>query len=216
MTASNEDDDRSFYGGKTERTGQRTTSTPSSSTTPSTTTTSGEASPRDRTESEIEDDIRKSRQDKMRAAEYHDVTKLRQKAAEHRAEAAKFYKKYRLEEADMVKYTQYSSKFRRKAEALIAKGKDALTKAEYKEAELQYLEGGKLERTKIKIAKLKGKAAKLKGKAAKHEAKAAKFTSKAAAKKQKAHTFMEKSKTHEADAQHFKKRADNLERAQGR
>ena len=54
-------------------------------------------------EQDIEAEIAHTRQDKMRAAEYHDVTILRQRAAKHSAEEAELFKKYRAEEAAMVK-----------------------------------------------------------------------------------------------------------------
>ncbi len=200
MPSNLEDDDEVFYGGGSSKPRESTPSyTPK----------------REVSEHEIEDEIRRTRQEKMRAGEYHDVTKLRQKAAEHRADAAKFFKKYRLEEAVMVKNQQYAARARRKAEGYIEKSKDIMAKADNKEADLQYLEAGKAERARIKVAKYKGKVAKCKSKASKFEAKAAKFTQKAAAKRQKAKANLEKSKLNEAEAHNFKKRADNLERAQG-
>ncbi len=200
MSSSFEDDDEVFYGGGSSKPSE---STPSYS------------EKREVSEHELEDQIRKTRQDRRRAGEYHDVTRLRQKAAEHRADAAKFFKKYRFEEAAMVKNQQYAARARRKAEGYLEKNKDVLVKADNKQADLQYLEAGKAERARIKIAKYKGKAAKCKSKASKFEAKAAKHTQKAAAKRQKAKANLEKSKLHEAEALNFRKRADNLEKAQG-
>lgn len=207
-----EDEDEVFYGGGSSQASKsRTTATYQAEPERE----EEEAQPeRDLSEAEIEDQIRRTRQDKMRAAGYHDVTRLRQKGAEHRAEAAKFFKKYRAEEADMVKYQQYANKARRKSEGYMEKSKDALAKADDKQADLEYLEGGKAERGRVKVAKMKAKSAKCMSKASKWQAKGAKATQKAAAKRQKANAFLEKSKTHEAEALNFRKRADNLERAQ--
>ena len=166
-------------------------------------------------ELDIEDQITRTRHEKMRAAEYHDVTKLRERAAKHSASAAKFFKKYRVEEAAMVKYQQVAVKARRKAEGYMEKSKDAMAKADDKHAELEFLEGRKEERARVKIAKRKAKSAKCMSKASSHQAKAAKATQKAAAKRQRAKAFLEKSKLDEAEAQNYNKRADNLEKAQG-
>jgi len=206
-----EDEDEVFYGG-----GSSQPSKPQKTRTyhpePETEQEEEQQPERELSEAEIEDQIRRTRHDKMRAAEYHDVTRLRQKGAEHRADAAKFFKKYRAEEADMVKYQQYANKARRKSEGFMEKSKDALAKADEKQSDLEYLEGGKAERGRVKVAKLKAKSAKCMSKASKWQAKGAKATQKAAAKRQKANALLEKSKTHEAEALNFKRRADKLER----
>lgn len=166
-----------------------------------------------REEKDIEAEIAHTRQDKMRAAEYHDVTILRQRAAKHSAEAAKLFKKYRSEEAAMVKYQEHSNKARRKAEKYVEKSKDALAKADDKQADLEYLEGGKAERARVKIAKFKEKAARMKSKSSRWQANSAKNTQKAAAKRQKAKALLEQSKVHEAEALNYNKRADRLSKA---
>ena len=164
-------------------------------------------------EKDIEAEIAHTRQDKMRAAEYHDVTMLRQRAAKHSAEAAKLFKKYRTEEAAMVKYQENSNKARRRAEKYIEKGKDAMAKADDKQADLEYLDGGKAERARVKVAKLKAKSAKMKSKSSSWMSNSAKNTQKAAAKRQKAKALLEQSKTHEAEALNYNKRADRLQKA---
>ncbi|MBA3046275.1 MAG: hypothetical protein KKH41_00005 [Candidatus Thermoplasmatota archaeon] len=162
-------------------------------------------------ERDIESEITATRHDKQMAAEIHDITKLRQKAAEHSAEAAKYFKKYRAEEAAMVKYTENASKARRTAEGYEEKSKDACAKADDKQADLEYLEDRKAERARMKIAKYKAKSAKMKSKASSYMAKSAKLSQKAAAKSQKSKAFLEQSKTHEAEAQNLTKRANKLQ-----
>jgi hypothetical protein len=163
-------------------------------------------------EKDIEAEITQVRHEKQLAAELHDVTKLRQQAAKHSADAAKFYKKYRSEEAAMVKYTENSNKARRNAEKLEQKSKEATAKANDKQSDLEFLKDRKAERARIKIAKLHAKSAKLKSRSSAYMAKAAKLSQKSAAKREKAKAFLERSKTHEAEAHNLTKRADRLSR----
>jgi len=162
---------------------------------------------------DIEAEISQTRREKLRAEEYHDITKLREKAAKHSAEAAKLFKKYRAEEAAMVKYQEAANKSRRKAEGYIEKSKDACAKADEKQSDLEYLEGRKAERARVKVAKYKAKEAKMKSKSSSWMAKAAKYTNKAAAKRQKAKAYLERSKTHEAESLNHNRRADRLQKA---
>jgi hypothetical protein len=168
--------------------------------------------PAEQPERDIESEITATRREKQVAAELHDITKIRQKAAEHSAAAAKFYKKYRAEEAAMVKYTENASKARRTAEGYVEKSKDAQAKADDKQADLTYLEDRKAERARIKIAKYHAKSAKMKSKSSSYMAKSAKLSQKAAAKREKAKAYLEQSKTHEAEAHNFNKRADRLQK----
>ncbi|MDO9536779.1 MAG: hypothetical protein Q7J68_00480 [Thermoplasmata archaeon] len=163
-------------------------------------------------ERDIESEITETRREKAHAAEYHDIAVLRQRAAKHSAEAARLFKKYRFEEAAMVKYTQGANKARRKAEKYEQKAKDASAKADDKQANVQYLEGGKAERTRVKIAKLHAKSAKLKSKASSSMAHGAKLSQKAAAKREKAKAYHEQSKIEEAEAQNVNKRANKLQK----
>lgn len=161
---------------------------------------------------DIEEQIRKTREEKMQAAEYHDITILRQKAAEHSADAAKLFKKYRKEESVMVKNTENASKMRRKAEGRMAKSKELLAKADQMLTGLNLLPVPKQEKTKIKIAKLKEKAAKCMSKAHNFLARGAKLTAKAAARRQRAKANLEKSKLNESEALAYNKRADTFEK----
>lgn len=164
-------------------------------------------------ETNIDEEITQARHEKHQAAELHDITKLRQQAAKHSADAAKFYKKYRAEEAAMVKYTENSNKARRTAEKYLQKSKEATAKANDKQTDLEYLQDRKAERARIKIAKLHAKSAKMKSKSSSYLAKAAKLSQKAAAKREKAKTLLEKSKMHEAESIGLTKRADRLSKA---
>ena len=164
-------------------------------------------------ERDIETEITETRREKQVAAEIHDVTKLRQEAAKHSSKAARLFKRYRQEEATMVKYTQNASKARRTAQRYEQKSKEATAKADEKQKDLEYLQDRKLERARIKIAKLHAKAAKLKSKASNSMAKGAKLSQKAAAKREKAKALLEKSKLHEAEAQNLNKRADRMSKS---
>ena len=164
------------------------------------------------TEEDLERQIKESRLAKRKAESVHDITILRQRAAEQSALGAKFYKKYRAEEAQQVKHEQAVAKYRRKSEKYQEKVKDVEVKIADKEASLSYLEDGKLERAHVKIAKLKGKIAKLKSKSSSAEAKAAKHRQKAVARKRKATEFLEKNKIHEAEAKAYNNRANRLEK----
>jgi len=161
-------------------------------------------------ERDIESEITAARHEKQQAAELHDVTKLRQQAAKHSADAAKLYKKFRSEEAAMVKHAENSNKARRAAEKYEQKSKETTAKADDKQSDLEFLKDRKAERARIKIAKLHAKSAKLKSRSSAYLAKAAKLSQKSAAKREKAKAMLEKSKMHEAEAHNLTKRADRL------
>jgi hypothetical protein len=162
---------------------------------------------------DIEKEITDTRHEKQMAAELLDVTKLRQQAAKHSADAAKLYKRYRSEEAAMVKFTENASKARRTAEGYEQKSKEATAKADEKQKDLEFLQDRKAEKARIKVAKLHAKSAKMKAKASGYMAKAAKLSQKAAAKREKSKALLEKSKMHEAEAHNLNKRADRLSKA---
>jgi hypothetical protein len=164
-------------------------------------------------ERDIDNEITETRREKHQAAELLDITKLRQQAARHSSDAAKLYKKYRSEEAAMVKYNENASKARRTAEAYEQKSKNATAKADDKQKDLEFLQDRKAERARIKIAKLHAKSAKLKSKESSYLAKAAKLSMRSAAKREKAKALLEKSKMHEAEAHNLTKRADRLSKA---
>jgi len=164
-------------------------------------------------ERDIDSEISETRREKHMAAELYDVTKLRQAAAKHSADAAKLFNRYRSEEAAMVKYTENASKARRTAEHYEQKSKDATAKADEKQNDLQFLQDRKAEKARMKVAKLHAKSAKMKSKASNYMAKAAKLHAKSAAKREKAKALQEKSKMHEAEAHNLTKRADRLSKA---
>ena len=164
-------------------------------------------------EKDIEAEIKQARMEKRRAESSHDVTILRQKAAENCAQGAKFYGKYRAEEAYEVKFTQLASRSRRKAEALVEKSKTMETKAADLMANQGNLKDKKLEKNKIKVAKFKQKSAKFVSKSASSAAKAAKYDQKALAKRTKAKQLLEKSKVYESEGKSYNDRADRMEKA---
>lgn len=164
-------------------------------------------------ERDIDSEITETRREKHQAAELLDITKLRQAAAKHSADAAKLYKRYRSEEAAMVKYNENASKARRTAEGYVQKSKEAQAKADDKQKDLEFLQDRKAEKARIKVAKLHAKSAKMKSKASNYMAKAAKLQAKSAAKREKAKALQEKSKMHEAEAHNLTKRADRLSQA---
>jgi len=159
----------------------------------------------------LEDDISQTRSDKRSAQFEHDTLKLRQDAANHQAEAAAFYKKYRKEEAISAKLKMKADAARRKAEQLVEKSKLQESKAAEIDAQIGLFEPSKQEKMKYKSAKHIQKSAKLKQNAADKQAKAAKLEQKAAAHRTKSKEFLELSKVHEAEAHNFTKRADALD-----
>jgi hypothetical protein len=213
MTSGLEDDDV-FYGSKKKAKKEEPQAKPYAAPPPPTTygappPAQAEQPP----EKDIDKEISDVRREKHMAAELHDITKLRQEAAKHSAASAKYYKKYKAEEAAMVKHTENANKARREAEHYEQKSKDATAKAEEKQSELEFLQDRKLERAKMKIAKLHAKSAKLKSKASNSLAKSAKLHAKAAAKREKAKMHHERSKMHEAESMNLTKRADRLSKA---
>ena len=214
-----DDDDDVFYGSKKAKkdADKNQASQPGaykstySSSTSGTSENPGQPAPEQ--ERDIEKEIADTRMEKHQAGELLDITKLRQQAAKHSADAAKFFKRHRAEEAAMVKYTENANKARRTAEGFEQKSKDATAKADDKQKDLEFLQDRKAEKARIKVAKLHAKSAKMKSKASNYMAKAAKLAQKAAEKREKSKILLEKSKTHEAEAHNLTKRADRMAKA---
>ncbi len=211
-----DDDDRVFYGGEksSESSNTEAKQPASSSNTGSSSSSEQKQEPvkTGPTEKELEKQIQDTRLDKRKAESVHDITILRQRGAEQSQQAAKYYKKYRVEEAAQVKHEQMVFRNRRKSEKYLEKVKDVEVKIADKEAATAYLEGNKKERAHIKVAKLRGKIAKLKAKSSNAEAVSAKHRQKAVARQRKATELLEKSKIHEAEAKSYCNRADKLEK----
>ncbi len=218
-----DDDDQVFYGGeRSSDTSSTETSKPATGSSSNTDSNSGSSSTSDNlldpdkksgpSEQELEKQIQDSRLEKRKVESVHDITILRQRGAEQSQQAAKYYKKYRIEEAAQVKHEQMVFRNRRKSEKYLEKVKDVEVKIADKEAATAYLEGAKKERAHIKVAKLRGKIAKLKAKSSNADAIAAKHRQKAVARQRKATELLEKSKIHEAEAKSYSNRADKLEK----
>lgn len=176
-----------------------------------------EEAPEEVSDEEHEEQIKTARADRAQAEAYHDVTVLRKKAHNHSHTAAKFYHKYKTNEAKRQKCSSRAVAYREKSDARREKAKEARTKVKEYDMELRGAAQGKGELSpealRNKMASLEKKAAKSDAVARKFEAKAAIQTEKAAKYRTRAAKFLEKSKLHESEARMYTKRADNLEKA---
>ncbi len=151
---------------------------------------------------------------RMEAKRYYEIAKLRREAAENSATAAKFFKKYRREEANAVTNTQKAASYRGKIEKLTEKSKFYEAKINDIKANLSSAKLSKSKGMRIKIANYRKKIADLNKKSKDIEAKAAKYNQKAAQYKEKSLKYFEKNKTYEAKSKELQKKADELERTQ--
>ena len=176
-----------------------------------------EEPPKEVSDDEHEEQIKTARVDRHQAEAYHDVTVLRKKAHDHSHKAAKFYHKYKTNEAKRQKCSSRAVAYREKADGRREKAKEARATIQEYDSELRGAAQGKgdlsPEALRNKIASLEKKAAKAEAVAKKFESKAAVQTEKAAKYRTRAAKFLEKNKLHESDARMFTKRADNLEKA---
>ena len=166
---------------------------------------------------EHEQQIKDARTGRVQAEAYHDVTVLRKKAHEHSHRAAKFFHKYKTNEAKRQKCSSRAVAYREKADAKRETAKEYRTQAKEYDMELRgAAQGGSdlsPEALRNKMAVQERKAAKSDAVAKKYEAKAAIQTEKAAKYRTRAAKFLEKSKLHESESRTYGKRADNLEKA---
>jgi hypothetical protein len=176
-----------------------------------------EEAPKEVSDEEHEEQIKTARADRAQAEAYHDVTVLRKKAHDHSHKAAKFFHKYKTNEAKRQKCSSRAVAYREKADARREKSKEARTQVKEYDMELRGAAQGKGELSpealRNKMASLEKKAAKSDAVAKKFEAKAAVQTEKAAKYRTRAAKFLEKNKLHESEARMYTKRADNLEKA---
>ena len=166
---------------------------------------------------EREEQIRVARTSRAAAEAYRDVAILRKKAHEHSHKAAKFYHKYKANQARAQRCSSRAVSLREKADERLEKSKEHRSCiAEYEEELTGSTEDGSdlsPEALQNKIANLERKAAKQEERARKHERGAALQTEKAAKFRSRAARYLERSRLHESEARMFTKRADNLERA---
>jgi len=157
------------------------------------------------------------RASRMQAEAYHDIAKLRKKAQEYQAKAAKHMTKYKAYEAKAQKALTGAIRYREKAAESHKKEKQFIGKLVELEKDLKATLSGETEVTpesvKLNMAKVENKVARAQERARKYEAKAASRNEKAAFHKSKSAFYLEQNKIHEAEVKNFQKRADNLERA---
>ena len=178
-----------------------------------------EPKPEAKPEAEVdhEGQITEARASRAQAEAYHDVAVLRKKAHMHSHQAAKFFHKYRSNEAKAQKCSARAVNLREKSETRRERAKEyRLTVKEF-DAELRGAAQGKSdlspESLRTKMANTERRAAKQDAIARKYEHKAAIQTEKSAKFKTRGLRFLEKSRMHESESKNLTKRADNLEKA---
>lgn len=166
---------------------------------------------------EHDEQIKAARTGRAEAEAYHDVAVLRKKAHEHSHKAAKFFHKYKTNEAKRQKCSSRGVAYREKADGKRETAKEYRTQVKEYDMELRGAAQGKSdlspESLRNKMANLEKKAAKADAVARKFESKAADQTEKAAKYRTRAAKFLEKNKSHESESRMYAKRADNLERS---
>jgi hypothetical protein len=166
---------------------------------------------------EHDDLIRQARTGRAQAEAYHDVAQLRKKAHANLHKAAKFYHKYKKNEAIAQKCSARSVAYREKAAARRDRAKEyRMTVKEY-EGELKGAAQGSSdlspESLRTRMAHNERKAAKQDEIAHKYESRAATQTEKAAKYRTRAAKSLEKNKLLESEARMYAKRADIMEKA---
>jgi hypothetical protein len=176
-----------------------------------------EEAPKEVSDEEHDEQIKAARTGRAQAEAYHDVAVLRKKAHDHSHRAAKFFHRYKTNEAKRQKCSSRAVAYREKADARREKAKEHRTQVKEYDMELRGAAQGKSdlspEALRNKMARYEKKAAKADAVARKFEAKAADQTEKAAKYRTRAAKFLEKNKLHESEARMYGKRADNLEKA---
>ncbi len=173
--------------------------------------------PKEASDEEHDEQIKAARTGRAAAEAYHDVAVLRKKSHEHSHKAAKFFHKYKSNEARRQKCSSRAVAYREKAAVRREKAKAHRTATKEYDLELRGAAQGKSdlspEALRNKIAVLERKTAKQESVARKYESRAADQTEKAAKYRTRAAKFLEKSKSHESESRMYGKRADNLEKA---
>jgi hypothetical protein len=169
------------------------------------------------TDAEHEEQIRMARSGRAEAEAYRDVAVLRKKAHAFGHKAAKFYHKYRANEAKAQKCQARAVAYREKAGLNREKARDFRDREKEYEVELSGAAQGKTELSpeavRTKMATMARKSAKQEEVARRNESKAANQTAKAAKYKTRAAKYLEQNKLFESEARRYAKRADNLEKA---
>jgi hypothetical protein len=169
------------------------------------------------TDEEHEEQIKAARTSRAEFEAYQDVAILRKKAHAFGHKAAKYFHKYKANEAKAQKCSARAVAFREKSAERNEKSRSLKDMAKEYEVELAGAAQGKTELSpeslRTKIAQLERKVAKQEEIARKNEAKAAAQTAKAAKYRTRAAKFLEQNKLFESEARRYSKRADNLEKA---
>ncbi len=166
---------------------------------------------------EHEEQIRAARSSRAEAEAYHDVAVLRKKAHACGHKAAKFYHKYRANEAKAQKCQARAVAHREKAGTYREKARNLRDKEKEYESELSSAAQGKVdlspESIRTRMAAVERKAAKQDELARRSESRAAAQTAKSAKFRTRAAKYLEQNKLQESEAKRYAKRADNLEKA---
>jgi hypothetical protein len=166
--------------------------------------------PHETTEEENEEQIKSARTSRAEREAYQDVAVLRKKAHAFGHKAAKFYHKYKANEAKAQKCSARAVAYREKSAEKKEKARDFKDRVKEYESELGGAAQGKSD---LSPESLRTRIANTERKVAKQEELARKMESKAAAQGAKAAKFLEQNKLFEGEARRYAKRADNLEKA---
>ncbi len=176
-----------------------------------------EQKPAEAKEPDHDEQIRAARSSRAEAEAYHDVAVLRKKAHALDHKAAKFYHRYRANEAKAQKCSAKAVAYREKAALHKERARTNMDREKEYEAELGGAAQGKSdlspESIRTKMATAQRKAAKQEEISRRNESKAAAQTAKGAKFKSRAAKYLEQNKVFESEAKMYAKRADNLERA---
>ena len=169
------------------------------------------------TDEDHEKQITAARSSRAESEAYQDVAILRKKSHAFGHKAAKFYHKYKANEAKAQKCSARAVAYREKAAERKERSKSFREMAKEYEVELSGAAQGTTELSpeslRTKVATIERKVAKQEELAHKNESKAATQTAKAAKFRTRGAKFLEQNKLFESESRRYAKRADNLEKA---
>jgi len=169
------------------------------------------------TDEDHEKQITAARSSRAESEAYQDVAILRKKSHAFGHKAAKFYHKYKANEAKAQKCSARAVAYREKAAERKERSKSFNEMAKEYEVELSGAAQGTTELSpeslRTKVATMERKVAKQEEIARKNESKAATQTAKAAKYRTRGAKFLEQNKLFESESRRYAKRADNLEKA---
>ena len=169
------------------------------------------------TDEDHEKQITAARSSRAESEAYQDVAILRKKSHAFGHKAAKFYHKYKANEAKAQKCSARAVAYREKAAERKERSRSFKEMAKEYEVELSGAAQGTTELSpeslRTKVATMERKVAKQEEIARKNESKAAAQTAKAAKYRTRGAKFLEQNKLFESESRRYAKRADNLEKA---